>query len=175
MTAKIIDLPLACGLPLADADPKIIARTIGGESWEGRTRFFDNIIDESLANMVETGESLTAEHGAVDFYDWAMLKMHEQIGRTLDVWGEVKPGEDLAAVIYALSLNPRHRIAARKYFKDRAQGHADQQINQVAGDRMGLRIFYNGSGLVRPGLSHAWRYGVPERFDGEFNAPDSSA
>ncbi len=40
---------------------------------------------------------------------------------------------------------------------------------------MALCVFYNGSELVRPGLSYAWDYGVPERFDGEFNEPDSGA
>ena len=168
MTAKIIDLPrrdddtipVVSGLPLIDADPAVIARFLDGKSWEDRAWFFDGILTDSLKQMIETGESLTFEHGTVDFYDWAMLRMHEQIGRTLDVWGEAKPGEDLAAVMYALSLNPRHRLATREYFKARGGGLQHQQFNQIAGDRMSLCIFHNGSGLVRPGLSHAWRYGI---------------
>ncbi len=170
MTAKIIDLPqrdddtipVVCGLPLVDADPKIIARRLGAKSWEDRTRFFDNIIDQSLENMVKMGEFAVTEDGALAFYDWTMLKMHERIGQVLDLWGGAKPGEDLAAAVYALSLNPQHRHVARGYIKDRADGHPDRQFNQIAAERMALRVFYNGSGMVRPGLSHAWRYGVPE-------------
>ncbi len=109
------------------------------------------------------------------FYDWAVLKMHEQIGRTLDLWDEAKPGEDLAAAVYALSLKPQHRHVARRYFKDRGAGYLSRQFNDVAGDRMGLRVFYNMSELSRPGLGYAWRYGLPEESDAEFDLSDSSA
>ena len=180
MTADIIDLPqrdddtipVVCGLPLVDADPKIMARRLGPSTWEDRARFFDNIINQSFENMVKMGEFAATEDGTRAFYDWAMLKMHEQIGRTLDVWGEAKPGEDLAAAIYALSLNPQHRHEARGYFKNRGGGYASRQFNDVAGDRMSLCVFYNMSGLTRPGLGYAWRYGIPEESEAEFNAPE---
>ncbi len=53
----------------------------------------------------------------------------ERIGQVIDLWGEAGPGEDLAASIYALSLNPQHRLAARGYFKDRAAEYASRQFN----------------------------------------------
>ncbi len=138
--------------------------------WEDRVRFFDNIIDQSLANMVEMGECAATEHVTCAFYEWAMLKMHERIGRTLDLWGGAKPGEDLAAAIYALSLNPQHRRAAREYFKNRSKELQHQQFNQIIAQRMGLCVFSNMSRLVRPGLSYAWRHGVP----GEYAADGDS-
>ena len=97
MTAKIIDLPqqdddtipVVCGLPLVDADPKIIARRLHAKSWEDRARFFDNIVGDSIDNMLKMGDLAVTDDDKRVFFDWAMLKMHEQIGRTLDVVGHV--------------------------------------------------------------------------------------
>ncbi len=40
---------------------------------------------------------------------------------------------------------------------------------------MGLCVLYNMSELSRPGLGYAWRYGLPEESDAEFDLSDSSA
>ncbi len=183
MAAQIIDLPrsddntfpVISGIPLADADPAVIAHRLGDKPWEERVWFFNNIVAESLERMIKISDHAMTEADGLAFLEWAILKMHERIGQVIDHWGEAKPGEDLAAAIYALSLNPQHRLAARGYFKDRGAEHASRQFHEVAGSMEPLRVFYNLSELSRPGLSQAWRDGVPEACGALIDVLDGSA
>ena len=170
MSAEIIDLPrpdddvVVCvsGLPLVDIDPAVVARRLNDKPWSDRAFFFNSIYCESVDRQ---GEMLDHIENAGDqqlFIEWATLAMHERIGQTLDIWGEDKPAEDVAALLFALSLNPHHRGAARVYFRDRARPHPSQQFNEIAAGFGGLKVFYNLSQLVRPGLSQVWRQGVPD-------------
>ncbi len=179
MSAEIVDLPLpdddtivaVTGLPLVDADPAVIARRMKDKPWGKRALFYSSIYSESMDRLMKMLNYTETDDDWQVVNEWAMLKMHERIGQALDAWGEDKPAEDMAVLLFALSLNPHHRQAARKYFKDRAGPYPSQQFNEIAAELMGLKIFYNASGLIRPGLSHAWRQGVPEDHGVLFHAP----
>ena len=64
MAAQIIDLPrsdddtfpVISGIPLADADPAVIARRLGDKPWEERVWFFNNIVAESLERMIKKSD-----------------------------------------------------------------------------------------------------------------------
>ena len=183
MTAEIITLPerdddtipVKSGLPLADADAGIIGRRLAREDWEMRVHFFNNILCDSLDNMTTMGLSAIHEDDTLAWFDWGLLQMHERIGQSLELWGETKPTEDMAAVLYAASLNPIHRKAAAGYFKRRGRGGPSQQVNEIATDFEPFRVFYNLSDLARPGLGLAWRQGVPEDCDARFRDPEDAA
>ena len=180
MTAKIIDLPsrdddtipVITGIPFIDADPALIARRVGGKPWTDRIRFFNNIIDESFARTMNMHEYAASEDDAMEWLNWVYLKFHQRIGEVLDFWGEDEPGEDLAVLMFALSLKPAHRLAAREYFRNRSGPDPGRQFNEIAGDRAALCATYNGSELIRPGLAFAWKVGVPEKCDAMFRHPD---
>ena len=179
MTAKIINLPspdddtfpVVSGIPLVDAPAALIARVAANKSWENRAKGFNSFLVESFEHLHEMSEHAMTEDDAVVFIEWVMLKMHERIGQVIDLWGEAKPKEDLAAAIYAVSLNPHHRLEARRYFVNRGDQYLSRQFNQVAARMEALRVFYNLSELSRPGLGHAWRSGVPEGCEARFDMP----
>jgi hypothetical protein len=58
---------IACvtGIPLADADPLIIARHLRREPWEVRARFFHNAVDDSFTKMMDLIEAEKSEEGRV--------------------------------------------------------------------------------------------------------------
>ena len=179
MSIEIVELPRpdddmivrVTGLPLIDADPAVIARRLKDESWTERAQFFSSIYSDSFNHLMEMVDYTETDDDRKTVIEWAMLKMHERIGQTLDAWGEDKPAEDMAVLLFALSLNPHHRQAASEFFKDRAAPHPSQQFNEIASELMGLRVFYNSSELIRPGLSHVWRQGVPEDHGVLFYSP----
>ena len=49
-------IPLETGIPLIDADPKVIARRLADDTWETRANFFSNIITGSITNATKIGE-----------------------------------------------------------------------------------------------------------------------
>ena len=158
MTADIIDLPhqddetipVVFGVPLIDADPAVIARRLRRKSWPDRAKFFNNITADSLERMTWMVEHAVSEDDQQAHLDWNVLKMHERIGQVIDLWGEAKPSEDLAAAIYVLSLNPQHRRAASEYFKDRSADYLSDQVRGVMARLTALRMFYNLSLLFIP-------------------------
>ena len=82
------------------------------------------------------------------------------------------PGEDIAAGIYLLSLNPAHRQAARGYFCRRGKGYLSAQAREAYTEFSSLLIFFNMSELARPGLSYAWKCGVPDECAVIFRDPN---
>ena len=180
MSAKIIPLPergddtipFRTGLPLIDADPAMIARCLANEPWEKRALFFNNVINEGMEFVANTVEYAVTEDGPREFIEWAMLKMHERIGQTLDLLGNAKPSEDVAAGLYILSLNPAHRQAAREYFCRRGKGYLSAQAREVITEFPSLLVFFNMSEISRPGLGYAWERGVPEKCAVMFRDPN---
>ncbi len=140
-----------------------------------RVHFFNNIVCESLDRMAMMGDYAIDEDDTLAWYEWGLLQMHERIGQSLELWGETKPTEDLAAILYAASLNPAHRKAAAGYFKSRGRGGPSQQVNQIATDFEAFRVFYKLSDLARPGLGLVWRRGVPEDCDARFRGPEDAS
>ena len=179
MSAEIIPLPerdkdtipYRTGLPLIDADPAVIARCLANEPWEKRALFFNNIISQSMEFVANTIEYTMLDDGPREYIEWAMLKMHERIGQTLDLLDNAKPSEDIAAGLYILSLNPAHRQAARGYFCRRDKGYLSAQVREVVTEFHSLLIFFNMSEVARPGLSYAWECGVPDECAVMFRDP----
>ena len=183
MSAQIINLPapdddtipVVSGIPLADADPVVIARRGCNKPWEDRAWFFNNILNTGFERTGRMMDYAVTDDDAREFTAWVLLTAHRRIAETLDLWGDEEPSEGPAALLFALSLKPDHRLAARAYFmKMDARTYPSTQFNQIAEEWPVLRIFHNLSELTRPGLDLAWRRGVPEECDARFNAPDRS-
>ena len=183
MTAQIIDfpppddddiIPVISGNPLADADPAIIARRLGNKPWPDRLNFFNSIICDGLEIMTRMIEHAVTKDDEIEIRTWAMLKMRERIAETLDLWGDAEPSEELAALLFALSLNPAHREAARACCKKHSGAYPSVQFNVIGREFPWLCAFYNSSELIRPELDLVWKLGVPEESDALFWSPDES-
>ncbi len=148
-------IPLETGIPLIDADPKVIARRLAEDTWETRANFFSNIITESIGNAVKIGEL----HGD-DAEAWrktmavTLCGIHERVAETLDLWGAENPPDIHAACIYAVSMSPEHRMKARAFFGSIGPPEDDRRIQEAWPN---LAIANRVSMAARPGLSELWR------------------
>ena len=142
-------------IPLIDAEPKVIARRLRDRSWSDRRRFFDSILAESFTNLgksLELFEKKLSEAELLEYSEVTLLGMHQQICATLDLWGEAIPPNEDAAVLYAVSLSPEHRRAARIFCGDSAAA-----LDRLFKWGSGLMVFKNASRITQPGLSEIWR------------------
>lgn len=71
-------IPLVTGIPLIDADPKVIARRLANNTWEARARFFSNIITESIGNATRIAELHESPEGWREAMACALCGIHEK-------------------------------------------------------------------------------------------------
>ena len=156
MTTEDDDLiPFDTGIILIDADPKVIARRLGGKTWEARARFFSNIITGSITNATKIGELYGDDkEGALVEMMLVLCGIHERVAEVLDLWGAEDPPDIHAACIYALSMAFEHRMKARQFFGSQGT-HEDDHRLQAAWPE--LAIANRISMAARPGLSELWR------------------
>lgn len=171
------------GITLIDADAAVMARRLAEKSWEDRTRFFNNIICESLERMTQMSEVLEEKVDSDTFADqrdifseWVFLGMCGRIAETINLLGgigpqdeprelevELRPSCELAAAIFDLSLSPKHRMAARVWAMSESKGR-DWYFEAVAGYTP-LIAFANLIRIFRPGTAYFDRFGVPDDWE----------
>lgn len=148
-------IPFDTGITLIDADPVVLARRLGDDTWETRAEFFNNVIIESISNTVKISEFLKPDRDDIGapMLSVALCGIHERVAETLALWGAEAPPDIHAACIYALSMSLEHRRKANAFFKER--GGDNYALIQEAWP--GLAQFNLISITARPGLSELWR------------------
>jgi hypothetical protein len=157
-------IPLVSGLPLVDADPKVIARALRQESWSKRAHFFNNILAASLEAFAKMGGHVHGEEDNERFSEWAQLCLMKAIGEALHTLGDERPTEPAAVALFYLSLDPMHRRAARAWIRKQAEGPqpADFFASQVVEKWPVLSIFHIMISLTGPGQGEVWREGITD-------------
>jgi hypothetical protein len=170
-------IPIVTGLPLVDADPKVIARRLRAKNWKDRTRFFNNVICTSIENANEMLHYARSKDDSADFLDWGLTEMMRRIGETLDLWGATEPADADAAIRLLSSLNPKHQRAGRKWANTQPGSRPPAKFfdTYVTKNWETLAIFFRicSTDMCCAGL--AWRAGPQERPDDWFNFPGDDA
>lgn len=167
------------GLPLVDCDPKIIARRLRAKPWSDRARFFSNAIYDSIETAGKMLEYAKSKDDGADFLDWGVAEMMRRIGEALDLWGDAAPTDADSAALFLLSLNPRHRRAAKRWLSKQPGKKAlpaeilafvDGYMQQ---NRHILAVFYRMTIAGEPCEAAAWRAGPYDPDNEWFNFPDT--
>jgi hypothetical protein len=157
-------IPLVSGLPLVDADPKVIARALRQQSWSNRAHFLNNILAASLENFAEMSDYVQGEEDKERFSEWAQLRLMRAIGEALHTLGDERATEPAAVALFYLSLDPMHRRAARSWVKKQCEGTHSEDFfsSEVAEKWPVLAIFHNMISLTGPGQGEVWREGIAD-------------
>ena len=153
-------IPQDTFLPLLDAPLDDLATYLAGDSWEARKRYLNNMMGDSLANLMKQIE-IFKKNGASEsdnryVLDGCLVGLHVKIGQLLDAWGAPEvPPDRYAAALYVLSASPEHRHALAKFMPGGTTSPPEE--NELFEDGTDLMIFKNISLAVRPGLSECWR------------------
>jgi hypothetical protein len=163
-------IPVITGLPLVDADPKGIARRLRRLPWDKRARFFSAIVAESLENYAKMADLLESEEERDVFTEFALVGMMRATGQVLHGLETVDAIEsmavadlDLAAVfaLVALSLDPAHRRAARRWIGHTRERTTARFFAEVVAARwQPLAVLFDLIQGTLPGAGQAWSWRV---------------
>jgi len=156
-------IPNISGLPLADVDPKILARRLRPMTWRKRADVICNAITDCLERLAKMTEVLDGEEDQERLMEWSMLQIMRAIGQTLHELEAANPTEPAAVVLFFLSLDPMHRRAAREWALKRKAGSPTDFFWSKATTRWkSLRGFFLLVSYAWPGMGEAWRNGISE-------------
>ncbi len=160
------------GLPLVDAEAKVIARRLHRCKWKARARFFNNIIRDSIENATVLAEHAPTRDAGTDFVTWGMIEMMRRIGEKLDLWGDAAPVDIDSAALFHLSLNPKHLEAARRWNVQQPGAPSPWPFFDAIGKRHPtLFTFFRIVAITRPCTAIVWKAGVEECPIADWPAP----
>ena len=154
--------PATC-IPIIDAAPETMAIAMRPRSWKQRRRFFENIVNDSMAASVKLAKVLEADACGLpllEVVEISHLGIHQAIGEMIECLGEEEPTCTDSAAVFLCSMNPAHCLAAREYLNASGResaGCPPFMDQEVFPDGNPLVIFLRISITIRPGLSRYWR------------------
>ena len=157
-------IPQETFLPLLDAPLDELATYLAGHSWEARKRYLNNMMGDSVENLMKQIEFFKKK--GLPRSEWTaateecLVHLHIKIGQLLNAWGATKPADKHAAVLFVLSASSEHRHALARWMPGGTTSPPEE--HRLFEPASGRAVFKQVSLMMRPGLAECWRETVGE-------------
>jgi hypothetical protein len=157
--------PMSDDLGINLIDPRGLARYFrrNQTGWDDIADAVHRCTEESMADLAYCADYVSDKDEIIVFMDWGAVMCRKKIAELLTQLEAVEPIDDASFVLFLMSADPRHRVAARKYRMDQ-----DQNTPWTTYCFDALRPYGTFTALANmafisdPGLSMAWRNGISD-------------
>ena len=139
---------------IAANDGNYLKESSADKSWRDRCMVINNLFVQAHEAWAKHIDAEGAPGSAGELIETTLLALHLAAADIIEGSGEEEPSCDDAARLFALSIKPEHRQAARVY---KGSSHACVRDLVRGSDLEGLQIFWNMTEILWPGLGEIQR------------------